>query len=255
MFNTLFLPPSGQERPEVLFFAKIGTFISQPVLFAAWASLGPPPAVMRVPLSMAAFATVLLAIQFGYTRGAGGPDRLESLVIQSALLLAGVAIGLVVRRFTHWRIERSTVDLSPSAANQFSLRFLLILTTICAALLGLGRTLFATETAANSPAIDFLWRILWMLPTFLCITIPPVLVPIMILAPRVSGRKLVAIPVFWAVLTYLAVELIYIGDRPQADTRWTLAWQILRVQLGAAITAVISALVVRFAGYRLVNNR
>jgi hypothetical protein len=204
---------------------------------------------------MAAFATVLLAIQFGYTRRPSGPDRLESLVIQGALLLAGVAIGSVLRRFTHWRIEPSTANLSPSASNQFSLRFLLILTTICAALLGIGRTLFATATAANSPAIDFLWRFLWMLPTFLCMTIPPILVPTMILAPRVSGRTLVATPIFWALLTYLAVELIKSGDPAQADTRWMLGWEIAQVQLGAAITGVISAFIVRTAGYRLVNSR
>src|SRR5688572_14908223 len=59
-FNVVLNPMEGNGNaiPTML---CVGVFFIQPVLFAMWTAIGPPPAMKRIPFSLAGFVLVVFA--------------------------------------------------------------------------------------------------------------------------------------------------------------------------------------------------
>lgn len=255
----LFFNPIGAPVPgatEWLMKMMIGLVIVQPVLYATWALIGPGRLLPRLPLTIVAFAAVLFAEFF---QGFNVWNRPGSYTWQSAAFLVFpiavfavcATIMTLVRKLTGWRIvsmhdEASTV----SSAGQFNIKFLLGFTALCAALLCAARIITSAEWLGKEMA-TFIGSMLSGIGYILLATFPAFMVPLIALSQRVSRAVLVALPILWIVLTALAVESI-VALNP-SEVRSQVWLDIVQMQLGAMITGLASAFVVRLAGYRLVT--
>jgi hypothetical protein len=85
---------------------------------------------------------------------------------------------------------------------------------------------------------------IWLI---LLVIIPAILVPITLISFRPTLRMSLGTVISGAVLAWVAIELVILLDNPPPD----VARDILVIQLGALLAGITSALVVRFAGYRL----
>ena len=109
-----------------------GVFYIQPVLFATWAAIGPPPAVKRILLSMGAYAAVLIGSASLHTYLHGSPDNFSMMVMMPVLFAVTFIALVIVGKFTRWRIDvASSAQVDDSTSGQFSLKFLMVFTAIC----------------------------------------------------------------------------------------------------------------------------
>jgi hypothetical protein len=233
----------------------VGAIIGQPALFAIWTSLGPGPTSGRLLLTTTAFMIVVFGEYYigwnllARTGGSNWGDA-EFLVFPAAVY-AVCAMGMImVRKFAGWRITRLyDVRTSKSTARQFSMKFILGYTAVCAALLGAGQ-LLASSRQFGSRA-DPLASILAQIGGMLLVILPSFIVPLMALAKRPSVAVAVVLLLLWVALSLLAVETL-LNMNPN-ETRANLIVEVGFVQLGAAIAGLASALLLRLAGYRLVT--
>jgi hypothetical protein len=123
-----------------------------------------------------------------------------------------------------------------------------VLTAVCAVLLGIGRWV----TASGDWRFDSSWRAIggiiariWLI---LLVMLPAILVPITLISFRPTLRMFFGTMISGAVLAWVAIETIILLDNPP---RYEVTGQVLFIQLGAALAGIASALVLRFAGYRL----
>jgi hypothetical protein len=250
VFN-VFLNPmrgDGDEFPTMLW---MGAFFMQPVVFAMWTAIGPPPATKRIPFALAGFVFVVFAACvpqflappdiFNYPNDIGP----ESLIMPGALFAAALVVALAVRILTRWSIRNTRrVNVGASGVNQFSIKYLLLLTAVCAVLLGFGRWLTASmDWSFGRSMLELVARI-WLI---LLVTLPAVLVPITLITFRPTLRMYLGTIISVTVLAWVAIETVILLDNPPGD----VAREILVIQLGAFLAGIASALVVRFAGYRL----
>ena len=242
---------------KAMFFAVM---FAQPVLFAEWAVLGPGAAVQRVPLTLAAAAAVAFC---GYyigwnlfnhsARASLWSDSFYWYVWALAFPVAS-AVLIAIRRLSGWRIVRRTVAFANRVpGNQFSLKYLLMLTAVCAAFLGTARFLAfqrwpGISIGRSSEAI----QVLIAVSVVLLALFPTFVVPLIALTPRPTVPMLISIPLTWAALSWLALETVIATNGIQDRTR--IARDIALLQGGAALAGLLSALVVRIAGYRLLSG-
>jgi hypothetical protein len=243
-FNLLFNPFSTRQTYPLMM--EVGVVLAQPMLFASWLVIGPPPATKRLPLTIAAFSAIILADAIT------SDDWLsmEYLLIAAILFVITAVVMFAVCRLTGWKVLHMwhSAD-SGLPLHQFSLRYLLSVTTIFAALLGLGRALASGhEWSATPPILDMLLPV-----TFVLLALIPIFfAALVVLTGSPPNRILIAIPLLWAGLTWLAVEAIVAVEN---EPRWEVAREISLMQLGAASAAILSAVLLRIAGYRLYRSR
>jgi hypothetical protein len=190
-FNLLLNPMRG-DGDEISMLLFMGIFFMQPVVFAMWMAIGPPPAAKRIPFSLAGFVFVgfaacvaqLLAPPdvFNYPNGIGP----EWLIMPGALFAAALMLVLVVRIVTRWSIRNiRRVNVGASDVNQFSIKYLLLLTAVCAVLLGIGRWLTSSmDWSFGSNILELIAKI-WLI---LLVIIPAILVPITLISFRPTLR-------------------------------------------------------------------
>ena len=129
--------------------AVLGTMFGQTTLASSWAAIGPGPLLLRVPLSLAWTATLVIA--FALNPSIGGPPA------EVVFLLGGCLLGqwLLVQVPLWWLAlahglrlwHRSDVAVGPTRPPQFGIRQLMILTAIVAVLLGIGRAVIPALAA------------------------------------------------------------------------------------------------------------
>jgi hypothetical protein len=232
----------------------MGATISQPVLFAIWAALAAGSVAMRIPLSLAACTVVFFASTIKQwnlvTRNNSLPAG-QDLIMELAFFGLSLAIMLVARWFFGWRISR-TGKIASGNANQFSLKYLILLTTICAALFLAGRSLLAGDFWSQSA----FWKQtisdgLTFVGLFLFALFPLLIIPLIAIARHPSFRTLIAMPFLCAGLTWLIVEIL---AAQHGEPRVDVARQLALIQGGALVAGLLSAIALRLAGYRLFSN-
>jgi hypothetical protein len=249
------LNPSGPTtwHEEWLYLTATGVVTVQPMLFAAWLSLGPPPATKRIPLSIAALVVVFLASGIKQwslfsTQTAKNSLDFDWLILDVAFFVAIIILGFIARKLFRWRIANIHTMSTGLTVNQFSLKYLLVLTTICAVLLSLGRNL---AMQANHTVIA---EMLTPIGLVLLAMFPALIVPVMALSKRPPIRVLLVLVVAWAALSWLGVQAIIAMYRSPQMSESVITRQVLLMQLGGTIAGGVSALVVRFCGYRLFSR-
>jgi hypothetical protein len=255
VLNVLFNPFKGFNRnlPEWVGFIVMGVMLAQPIMFAAWCVLGPPPLIKRVPLTIATLAGLLMCrylIKWDLLTGSS-KERSDAgmLVLPAAIFAGGIVVMTIVRAIARWRIDTAIEEPASAATlNQFTMKYLLVLTTLCAILLGIGRTISVDSWFPGTGTRNFVVEFLMMSGILLLATLPGLFIPLAVLSARPPMRVLVALPFAWLALTWLAVECIVAS---QKEDRWEVFGDIGLIQLGAVAIGVFSAVVLRMGGYRL----
>jgi hypothetical protein len=239
----------SSNQPDWIEMLTVGLMFSQPFLFGTWAALGPPPAMKRVPLSAASLVLVELASAIASV----GDYEPELFAITFSLFGTSILLMLIVRKTARWQIgtERDA-GRGATAVNQFSLKYLLILTTVCASLLGVARVLVSMSTLQRSPVWQpDLAELLVPIGLVTLAIFPAVLVPLVALFPRPTMKILITVPCLWLALAWLAVEaVVALGN----ETRVDVIRDIALLQLSAMTSGLLSTLVLRVAGYRLLRR-
>src|SRR5262249_32254409 len=152
----------------------------------------------------------------------------------------------LIRKLTGWRIvSRDDESQNVSSVRQFSIKFLLGFTALAAALLCAGRIATSSEWLGEQRAA-IIGEMLSGIGILLLATFPAFVIPLMALSNRFSLTVLLVLPAMWIVLTLLAAETI-VAMNP-SEGRSQVLLDIALIQVGAAITGLISVFVLRLAG-------
>jgi hypothetical protein len=254
LFNPIGTPTQGSH--EWLMVMLIGVVMVQPVLFATWMILGPDPASLRVPLTTAAYLLLAFAVYFvGLNVFAKVGDatwgEASFLVVPLGAFAVFTTLLMLVRKLTGWRIVHLDDGMqSLPEARQFSIRFLLGFTTMCALLLGIASVLTSSDWFGKQTS-DRLAVMLSGVGFALLATFPAFIIPMLVLSGRASKVVLAALPFLWPILTLLAIEAVIAID--PTEVRSEAAVHIVLLQAGAVIAGVFTAALLRIAGYRLIT--
>lgn len=253
LFNSLatFLWPTSDSVKEFLLF---GAMDAQPLLFGMWTALAAGSVLTRIP--MAVSCLMLLFVVPGYVPAAFADLQQREFV---AAILAGMAVYAVAvflfvlfRRFTGFQIQSVTSNSSNDSRVRFSTRYLLILITVVAVVLGLSTQM---QFQQKAPSWSFLG------PNFFVVVItygtailtgavvPMLAVPLAILHGHPSRRAILWAIAFWAIVILLFFAFIIIGQGNPVDD---LA-AVLLAQVGASLIGAVAAVSLRVVGMRLVR--
>lgn len=247
IFNACYEPFDGVEKARIVI---MGVVLLQPVIFAIWTVLGPPPAYKRLPFTVAAFVFIVLAGSVNSREWLS----LDYVIVATAFFSVTIVAMLIAGKLTGWRIRTMRENyVSAAAINQFSLKYLIGITTLCAVLLGAGRILAArTDWSESNTWTMLLSQMFAPLGLMLLVTLPAIILPLIILSRRPPTILLVIFPFIWVGLSWLAVETIVATGAPP---RGEVFRDVLLIQLGAAIAGAFSAGLVRLAGFRLLRRQ
>ncbi|MFK7766274.1 MAG: hypothetical protein AB8B55_03450 [Mariniblastus sp.] len=126
---------------ETLNCFAIGMLIAQPCLIAVWFALGKQRVIVRAPLTIGVLLILLVSFVFSFL------NLRTNLPMEIPIIFLAIAAGLfltiqlplwIYRRATSQVISR-TSSTSNLSAEQFSIKHLLIATTIAAVLFAVGR--------------------------------------------------------------------------------------------------------------------
>jgi hypothetical protein len=127
----------------------------------------------------------------------------------------------------------------------------LVITAICAVLLGIGRGLATSLDWSNHPSWREFGNFIAHIGIILLAVIPAIVIPITVISTRPTLGMFVVTIISAAVLAWIAIEAIILVDDPPPND---VTRQVVLVELGAVLASLVSALVLRFAGYRLVRR-
>jgi len=239
----------------------VGVILSQPILLAFWAAFARQRFYYRLLWSLL-FCTYLSFVdELGMAiHGGRGGDSLM-LVILAFFVLAFVIL-LPVRRFSQWQITQPNAKDAPAAylAHQFGINQFLILTAIVALACGLVRSSFIlTRCHFPFPSIAVLVDYFSLL---LVVGFPSCVVPWITLAYRRKRYGLMLTTVFVAGALDLVAGYVRLQMYGQA---WIVMWKVnlfvtlvvdlyFLMQLGAILSAIVSTLVLRFCGFRMIRE-
>jgi hypothetical protein len=242
--------------PRWAMLALQGAILVHPLLlYPMWAALSRDGLAWRLPLASLLSVTVVY-VDFG-------GNTLETAAVRAALSLVAfvlVAAGFwLVRRAFGWRIV--PIDATPTSRVdrpfrfQYRLRHLLEGMLLTACVLAAFRIYFPHgitfphDITRSWKSLG--WEILGFAPAVATL-LPPVVVPWAILTSPGWGRRTWLI----AAICWLAWDcgLVWIiGLSPRAIPTRELGEAVLFLQSGASVAGLISALVFRWLGYRIVR--
>jgi hypothetical protein len=264
-FNALFNPIGLPTANTGWCYASLGVLLMQPMLLAVWGSLGPGSVATRIPLVLAALTFIVFAgcyKQWNLVPMANNPPPNINWKAHAVLDASEVAVPLTVFALTFvlaavggalGQRRIAQVDGPPSTKSgkrQFSVKFLLVMMAICAALLVMARPItFSFERPSSwteiavilivGPVVQIIG---WLFPLGLS-TIA--------LSHEILARRNLAFVVGTTGVT-LAIAIAIAARVPGIfyDTLFSFAL----VQLGAIMAGVLTALALRGAGYRWIQQ-
>jgi hypothetical protein len=185
------------------------------------------------------------------------PDAYGVLMLLDLALFAVATIILsFFRRFFPWQIMQPIEVDAPSAYQKyhFGIKHLLILTTLTALFCGLFRTL--SIIAADQSLFPPIGKFIGFTCLFLALLFPAAVMPWYTLAYRKKLRSLIFITLsIWAVLDLAAYYLMIAMDSAPPGSQYDLIIKpCLLLQLGSALSACVSTLVIRWCGFRMVRE-
>jgi hypothetical protein len=226
-----------------------GVWFSQSILFATWAAIGPPPAVKRIPLTVAALCLVTIAMLLQPT-STTARDGAETLLVNSGIFLTAFALQWGSFKFLRLRIRTDSHE-NVAASNHFGIRYLLALTAVVAIVLAIGRLIAEHLSLSSSSFVHSPLEFLGFLTAISLALGPLIAVPLLALSRRTSFRAIAGIILIWF-LSYISAILVITLIDP--DPWYVLVREIAFLQLGIGTSGVMSGVVLRIAGYRLVRS-
>ncbi len=224
----------------------LGTLFGHTTFAAAWTAFGPGPLILRLPLSIAVVATVLVAFSLNVRRH-NQPNFGIEIVLALCLLGQWVLVqlplwGLGFLYGIHLRHHSSESHPTLSGRRQFGIRQLLVATTIVAVILGLGRVLIAGR-AMTTPDTDI------VIFAFLGGAAVVMSLPLLLaaLVPRYAVQAVIGVALLIGVATLFELPLLQSLPNAGGPQTIDLIW------INACTSAWILAFVVsaRLCGYGL----
>jgi hypothetical protein len=236
---------SSNAMPTWFGVGLMGALISEPVFFGIWAGLGPGTLATRLPttfivLIVLTFAGTVKRWNFWWQPGEPSSVEMDDLLRVSGFFALTLGMMLLSRKFRGWRIALPSDRVVGASLSQFSLKFLLGMTTLCAVLLTIGRWLSSTN--ANAAIVAGL---------ALLILIPVLVLPFVVLSGWPSRPMTIFFPLLWVILTWLGIEAVVAMESQQ---RIEVASQLISFQAGAAIAALMTTIPLRLTGCRFVRS-
>jgi len=252
LFN-LFLNAFEFSSPPTPIWAAatlVGFTIAQPALFAAWAVMGTGRITRRIPWTIVALLVVGAPIgikKWNLLGASGNRLDLRAILLMVLLFVVSLVLLLVARKLTGWRIVRPSYLANQSQrSNQFGIKYLMGWTAGCAVIFAAGRLLSRMQSDRQAIDIDLATLVtgvgLMALAQFAVF-----FVPALVLSDRPSVRMVFIAVISWAILTVFATPLV-----AQNLSVEVAIVQLVCVQTGAAAAGLLTGVVLRIGGYRLV---
>jgi hypothetical protein len=246
----------GSERMnDALQTIASGALVFQPIIFAGWTALGAGSVLMRFAVAAPSLLLVFVAPTYVATlvRDVRKDEFVVAVLVGFAIYGVFLVIFWIMRRFTGSRIQSLSSALSGESARfTFSIKSLLTLMTLCALALGLVTTLqFQTSPRPGSLIFgpDFYIRVTVMVGAILSAAVlPTVAVPLAILYGRPSRRAATIAITIWAMVLLAAAVVASEGT----DVTGSLEFVAL-AQAGATLLGALTAIALRWAGWRLIR--
>ena len=238
-----------------------GVLMSQPVLLAFWTAFASQPFRQRF---LWAF---LLGVLVAFTEELGPLLDVRYTDVRHTdagflmmgffgLFVMAATFLLVIRRLSRWQIRRSIIEDARSdyQSSQFGVKHLIAFITITALACGVIRSLALLD---GGWAVPFSAR--WFVRgTFgiACFLLPELVIPWFVMAcrPRVV-RFVVTFAFLWVVSSLAGCAILAM---PQAMRDGIVVFEefiksMLILQLGAGLSILVTSLVMRFCGFRMVR--
>jgi hypothetical protein len=255
--STWMLQDSNSEYGIAMY---VGVFVSEVLLFAAWTALGTGTIATRLPVILPCL--LMLFIAPGLTSKSFADTQLAEFIVTVAVGLVLFAIFAAVfaatRKFPGLRVEQlSGAPLVAATRVRFGMKYLLILITVYAILLGMAMQLrFRTDPPPPSFinfGLDFTIYFTSVGGAAVAgMLLPTLAIPLYVLHTRFSHRAERYALAFWLAVTLIAVGIgiFYLKGQPTE-----VIASVLLMQFGGALTGALVALPLRMAGFRIVRRR
>jgi hypothetical protein len=233
----------------------IGLLFSQPILLAFWAAFAPQPLYQRFLWSF------LLCTVVSFVEEVPALANTHNVFKNTmTIFLAGFIVVTIVclgfRWIFRWQIKHSLIEDAESdyERSQFGVKHLIILITITAICCGLARSLFIIDP--NSQWVHTISEYIGRIYGTLLLIGPVIVIPWIAMTHRPKVlRSLFAIigaEIVCAVSGGFIISVCF--SLPSLGTVFVgEGGVILLIQVGAALSILVTSLVMRFCGFRLVR--
>jgi hypothetical protein len=241
--------------------------VFQVLAFSLWTVLGTGAFVVRLVVVLPTLYMLLVssALLTGYFADQRWFEFLAAALSWFTIFALGVILFLVFRKFGRFRIRLKRPASSASTANiKFSLKHLLALFTLYALAFGLTLQLrFSNRPSFLFSSADLfilaLYSSLVMGAVTVALILPTVAIPLAILYGKPTRGAVVITLVLWFIATtpfacYLLVTSSGQSLTPDQPLQLSEICLLLFIpQATAALAGILSAIPLRFTGYRLVR--
>jgi hypothetical protein len=165
---------------------------------------------------------------------------------------AAMLLGEILRRITRQSIRCTLEKQITGAAKpyQFSIRYLLGLTTVCALLLAIVSPFLRTMSWPEEPIVFVLLQFAMASAVMFALCLPTIVIPWAILTLQPREILLTVGAFFWVFWTTVVIAVFAALEGPPSEA----SWHLLGVQFGAAMVGAVAAFVLHAADFRLVAN-
>jgi hypothetical protein len=248
-FIAFIWPDGAWDAVEALL---IGGMVLEPMMFGLWTALGAGSILTRLSLAVPCLLFVFVApgyvpANFADTQRS---DFIATVLTGFAMYAVTLALFLIFRRFTRFRIQRPERDHPNGTSGiHFSMKYLFAVITIFAIALGFT-TQLKFQTQPPPPSLfgpDFFLRILVIGGAVIyAALLPTLVVPLSILHGRPSRSA-----VLWPLALWLLLMASLVFVLIDAGDVWSTVGFVLLAQLGACILGAATALPLRVCGLRM----
>jgi hypothetical protein len=243
------LNPVGNHWTETAAFIFAGFIFSQPILLAFWAAFSSQPFYLRFLWSLFLCIMVAFAVDCGMLLRTKDQLGILTLVDPMFFIMAAF-IFVLIRRLSRWQIELygTKVVSTGYRAYQFGIKHLIILITITAIGFGLFRSLFLMASSFPlPPPLEFAA----IITAYLVVLLPVIVLAWSVLA---SLRNAIFFIVGGLILLVI-VDFIVISIASSFSSEFRNMEFILFFQLGAALSVLLTTLVMRWCSFRMIRMR
>jgi len=253
-FGAYFNPSGIGWVDEIRMYLLMGAILSQPVLFAIWASFAHHRFYHRFLWSLLLCILVSFTEDLGCLRLENHRDLGVLMIIDTTFFLMATIILSLFCRLSRWHIKQPDKEDVPSAyqTHQVGIKHLIILTTIIALACGLFRSLHILNPDMGLP--PSIAKFIGGTCAFLALLFPVVAMPWITLAYRRNVLSLIIVTIIIGGVLEIATYFLIIAIEPPPPGPYGLIIQLLSIQLGATISAFATTLVIRFCGFKMVRQ-
>jgi hypothetical protein len=231
----------GSFGPEWAQLVMLGAWMTQPILFGQWLALGPGNATTRFQLTTLLVAAIIAFGRLGDPTSEIDPHE---LAIRAAEFVVAAALLFALRRLAGWRIDTTDhVQTNHTSPMRFNIRSMMRWFAFWAVLLTICRYAWLRVDGSLSGRSG---EIAIGTAIFALVFGPIALLALAMLARTwVSGLP-IALAITWP---FCLIALIVIGEfiDPYDSGFFLVA---LVISCGGILAACLTALPMRFAGYR-----